>query len=320
MTNLTPQHPVASTAGRSRVVVIGDALIDELHDDAGSTEFVGGAALNVAVGLATLGVETTLVAMVGDDDGGARIREFLDEHGVRLLATSGTNGTARAVSTRQRGEPIYEFNAAARARSIEFSDPSVRSAFSDARLVVVSSFPFDDQQQFAALRDAIGHPESRLILDPNPRAGMMQDRTRFASNFEQLAASALVTKVSDEDAAMLGYASLADLEALTLASGSQFVLTTEGAAGAAVASRDGLRVAVPIRELPGAVVDTMGAGDATLATIAASIAVNGTPHDSAGWTGTLDSAMLVAAATCRASGALIQLPSGFRAGGHSPAT
>ena len=48
----------------SSVVVIGDALIDELRDDAGVKEFVGGAALNVAVGLSRLGVPTTLIAMV----------------------------------------------------------------------------------------------------------------------------------------------------------------------------------------------------------------------------------------------------------------
>ena len=36
----------------TRVVVVGDALIDELRDDTGVREFVGGAALNVAVGLA----------------------------------------------------------------------------------------------------------------------------------------------------------------------------------------------------------------------------------------------------------------------------
>ena len=49
------------------VVVVGDALIDELRDDHGVREFVGGAALNVAVGLAQLGVPATLVAKLGDD-------------------------------------------------------------------------------------------------------------------------------------------------------------------------------------------------------------------------------------------------------------
>nr|MDQ2699124.1 carbohydrate kinase [Actinomycetota bacterium] len=35
----------------ARVVVIGDALIDELVDDEGTAHHVGGSALNVAVGL-----------------------------------------------------------------------------------------------------------------------------------------------------------------------------------------------------------------------------------------------------------------------------
>ncbi|WP_368665902.1 PfkB family carbohydrate kinase [Cryobacterium sp. Y62] len=46
----------------ARVAVVGDALIDVLRDSEASREFPGGAALNVAVGLAVLGVPTTLMA------------------------------------------------------------------------------------------------------------------------------------------------------------------------------------------------------------------------------------------------------------------
>lgn len=54
-----------------RVVVVGDALVDEVDGAA----HVGGAALNVAVGLARLGVPARLIAMVGDDDAGRLVRE-----------------------------------------------------------------------------------------------------------------------------------------------------------------------------------------------------------------------------------------------------
>ena len=74
------------------VVVIGDALIDELRDDSGVREFVGGAALNVAVGLTRLGVPATLIAMVGDDEAGAHIRSYLEDYGVALIATPSTHG------------------------------------------------------------------------------------------------------------------------------------------------------------------------------------------------------------------------------------
>lgn len=56
--------------------VIGDALIDQIQTTGGSSGFVGGARLNVAVGLARPGVLTTLIATVGADDGADRIREL----------------------------------------------------------------------------------------------------------------------------------------------------------------------------------------------------------------------------------------------------
>ena len=54
---------MSATALR-HATVIGDALIDEWQDDDGTAQAVGGAALNVAAGLRTLGVDTTLVAPV----------------------------------------------------------------------------------------------------------------------------------------------------------------------------------------------------------------------------------------------------------------
>ena len=106
-----------------RVVVVGDALIDELRDDTGIREFVGGAALNVAVGLSRLGVPSTLIAMVGEDEAGDHIRAFLRDFGVELIATLGPHGSSRAVSTRSGGgEPVYDFNDAAKARRIHFGE------------------------------------------------------------------------------------------------------------------------------------------------------------------------------------------------------
>lgn len=308
-------HPRDVTHDRSAdgagVVVIGDALIDELRGGGDTREFVGGAALNVAVGLSILGVRTTLVAMVGDDAEGARIREFLDDHGVALLASPAPLGSSRAVSDRRAGEPVYAFNAAAQARHIDFDEPSIHRAIATADYVVISCFPFDDQRQVEALSTAIAGRERSLILDPNPRLGMMHDRDRFVRSFEALAGMALVTKVGDEDATVLGYASLRELAQRVIELGSQFVVTTAGAAGAWVGSRHGLDVSVPIRTLEDPIVDTMGAGDATLATIAASIAQAGVPQNSERWALTLDDAMLVAAATCRAEGALLRMPEHF---------
>ena len=295
--------PEVNDAGR--VVIIGDALIDEIHRDGTVGTFVGGAALNVAVGLSVLGTPTTLLAMVGDDDAGERIRAFLAEHGVTLIATIGPSGSSRAVSDRINGEPVYIFNDAARSRRIHFGRPE-QEALDGAQLVVVSSFPLDDAEQSAELVAAVRDPISRLVIDPNPRAGMLHDRDAFRDSFDHIAPHTLMVKVGDEDAALIYDSNVEQLTAHLLATGSPTVLATAGASGASVEGRDGTLVTEPIANLVGPIVDSMGAGDATLASVIQSILVNGFPADGSAWRAVLERAMRVAAATCRSEGALLR--------------
>lgn len=291
----------------TRVVVVGDALIDELRDDRGVREFVGGAALNVAVGLARLGVPATLIAMVGDDEAGAHIREYLDDFGVDLVATIGPYGSSRAVSTRSgSGEPVYEFNDAAKARRVHFGAEETK-ALADASMIVVSCFPFDDVAQTRELADAIAASGVPLVIDPNPRAGMLTDRVAFARGFESLAGSAALVKVGDDDAALLYGEPLDALRARLVDLGVGAVLATQGAGGATIEA--GVDVVTrPVSDLPGRIVDTMGAGDASLAATVAALLTE-TPVDAEGWGEVLQRAMDVAAATCRREGALLRLPS-----------
>ncbi|MEV4689441.1 PfkB family carbohydrate kinase [Microbacterium sp. LWH3-1.2] len=289
------------------VIVVGDALIDELRDDHGVREFVGGAALNVAVGLARLGVPATLVAMLGDDEPASRVRRYLADFGVGLLATPSLLGTARAVSTRSgAGEPVYEFNEASQRRRIRFGEAE-RQAFAGADLVVVSCFAFDDPEQAAELAEAVAGADASVAVDPNPRAGMLHDKDEFVRGFEALAAGAALVKVGEDDAALLHDERLDAMRARLIDLGARAVLATEGAAGATIEAGD-IVVTRPISNLPGRIVDTMGAGDAAFAaTIAALVA--GTPDSAEEWDAVLVSAMDAAAATCRFEGALLRTPS-----------
>jgi len=297
----------------ARITVVGDALIDELRDPSGSREFVGGAALNVAVGLALLGEDVTLVAMLGDDEPAERIRAFLADYGVRLVESPSALGTSRAVSDRSDGgEPRYVFNDAARHRRLSFDD-ATREALGEADLVVVSCYPFDDAQQVDALLDAVREPERRLVVDGNPRAGMLHDREAFLAAFERVAATALLVKAGDEDAELLAREPLDSFVRRLRSAGPDrpAVLATAGRHGADVHHGD-LDVHADIVDLPGRVVDTMGAGDATLAAIVHHVARDGMPGDRAAWEAALGEAMTIAAATVRHEGALL------RTGASSP--
>lgn len=289
-----------------RVVVIGDALIDELRDETGVREFVGGAGLNVAVGLSRLGVPASLIAMVGDDDAGEQIRRYLEQYDVELLASPSEHGTSRAVSTRSPGgEPEYVFNDAAQNRRVSYGDAE-HAAIAAAPMVVVSCFPFDDREQTDLLVDATASPSTPLAIDPNPRSGMLHDRAEFVRGFEKAASGALLVKVGEDDARLLYDAPLEQLREKLVALGVGAVLATYGAGGAAI-DADGTSVSRGISELPGRIVDTMGGGDAVLATTAALVR-DRLPATAEDWDAVLSRAMDVAAATCRHEGALLRTP------------
>lgn len=292
------------TSAAGSAVVIGDALIDEIRDDSGVRELVGGAALNVAVGLRRLGVATTLIAMVGDDEAGGHIREYLSDHGVGLVESAAPHGSSRAVVQRAaNGEPQYVFNEAAQKRSIRYSDDA-RAAIARADLVAISCFPFDVPAEVDALAEASAG--ARLAIDPNPRTGMLSDRAEFVRGFERLAAGAEIAKVGADDAAILYDGDLDALRSRLRGLGVRAVLATAGGDGA-ILETDAGTTAAPIAELPGRIVDTVGAGDATLAAVAAGL-VAGTPSTPDEWRELLSRAMDIAAATCRAEGGLLRTP------------
>lgn len=296
--------PESLPASPARVLVLGDVLIDEMRDHAGSVDVPGGSALNVAVGLAVLGTPCVLAGMIGDDAPGSLLRQHLDAHGVPLLATPAPRGTGRAVSDRTEGEPRYSFSAASRSRTL-VPTGELRAAAARAELIVVSGFPFDDAGEVATL-GALVPAGARLAIDANPRPGLLRDRDAFAQGLLALSARADLVKVGADDAELVFGTTLAEATERILAAGASAVLETAGPLGAALVRRTG-RASVPISDAPGSVVDTMGAGDATFAAVVAARFGDVTDPVT-----TLTRAMDVAAATIRSAGGLLRLPATTR--------
>jgi fructokinase len=295
----------------ARVVVIGDALIDELRTDEGSSDHVGGAGLNVAVGLSRLGVPTTLLASIGDDADGRSIRGFLAEHGVDLLETVNPLGTGRAVSLRVDGEPSYVFTDAAVARGLDFSAGQL-AALDAAPLIAVSSYPFDDAALTDRLLAVAGDSPRRLAVDPNPRPGFLPGGdaqiAAFGAGFARVAAACLLVKIGDDDAELVTGGSLSDWQEALLTAGAGGVLATRGSDGASLLLAGGTELRRGISTADGEVVDTMGAGDATFAAIVSSLLAERREPGSVDWADALGQAMDVAAATVRSPGALLRSP------------
>jgi fructokinase len=244
-----------------------------------------------------------LVGMIGDDDDGRVIREYLDGWGVPFIATPGPHGTGRAISDRRGGEPSYRFNRASIERGIRVDD-ALRELVSNAALIAISGFPFDNTSQVGQLLGLLGGSPASVAIDPNPRAGLLIDAEAFRGGLERTAASAALVKLSEEDAELLYREPLDTVVDRYLPLVSMAVLATRGEHGASLHTHESA-TSRPIVSDPRPIVDTMGAGDAAFAVTLQALSIAG-PSGAVDWPTVLDAAMLTAAETIRHAGALLR--------------
>ncbi|MCI1019014.1 carbohydrate kinase [Microbacterium sp. C5A9] len=242
------------------MLVVGEALVDVVDEVA----HPGGSPLNVAVGLARLGLETTLLTSIGDDEHGRMLAQHVVREGVRLARGSVCAGehTSRAVATLDAdGVATYDFDLR---WTLPDAVPATLGEDLDVDLVHVGSLGAvlePGARAVAAILAAA--PDTALrAYDPNVRAQLMGPRDEALVRVEEIMRAAHVVKLSDADAEYL-YPGM-EVEAVLrhIADlGPRLAVVTRGAAGcAAVLSADS-EVFVG-QALPVDVVDTIGAGDA----------------------------------------------------------
>ena len=113
-----PDRPESSRGGRGWCVitVVGEALVDLIEGPPGGPEaHPGGSPANVAVALARLGADVSLLTQVGADPHGRLVLEFLRANGVRLTPGSlldATPTSAAHTTLRPDGQADYAFDIA----------------------------------------------------------------------------------------------------------------------------------------------------------------------------------------------------------------
>ncbi|MGH3452828.1 MAG: carbohydrate kinase family protein [Nocardioidaceae bacterium] len=286
------------------VLVVGEALVDVTRAPGRpDAQHPGGSPLNVAVGLARLGVPTTLAAQLGSDPHGDRIRAHLADSGVRLVALASNGPTASATAHLDAdGHATYEFDL--RWDPPELPDPSGHALLHVGSIGSWMPPGADAVAELVVRARSIGVPVS---FDPNVRPALAPDLDAVRERVRRLAAAATIVKLSDEDAATLdgpaGNAAMATVDHL-VGLGPALVAVTRGGDGALLAS-DSERIDVAAREVT--VADTIGAGDAWMAGLLAGIVtrdwadVASFSPDRLAWLGRLATA--TAAITCSRPGA-----------------
>lgn len=248
------------------VLVIGEALIDIVDSGDGAREMVGGSPANVAVGLARQCHGVRLLTRIGRDERGRRIAARIEDSGASLDERSWTDAPTSTARARVRADGSAEYDFA-----IDWDVPVV--APGAARVVHSGSIAlFLDPgapSVLESLRGAAAAGATLVSLDPNIRPALLPDRAQALARFEDAAASADLIKLSDEDADWLSPGTAPeDVLAEISRYGARLVVMTRGAAGAIGLGPGGI-VAVPPLEVR--VADTIGAGDAYMASLISSV-------------------------------------------------
>jgi fructokinase len=243
------------------VIVIGEALMDVVASPDGTVEHPGGSPSNVAYGLGLLGIRTSLLTSIGDDDRGQAIEAHLQRAGVALLPGSRTPGrTATATATLAAdGSATYDFD-------IRWDLPPA-APVSLPKVLHTGSIATFLAPGAAAVRTLLeqAHRECLVTYDPNVRPALLGSQAEARTIFEELVPLTDVVKLSDEDARWLYPGlQLEDTAARILELGAGLAVVTRGAEGSLLATPE-LQLAVPA--VRSTVADTIGAGDSYMAAL-----------------------------------------------------
>lgn len=247
--------------------MIGEALVDLVQAGDGPPEaHAGGSPFNVAVGLARLGVPTTLHATIGGDASGRLLREHLAASGVAITPQTLTAAPTSTALARlgADGAASYEFHVAWNPAPVETRGADLVHTGSIAAFLA----PGAD-----VVERALARADGLVSFDPNIRPALLPARDEVVARTERLVAAADVVKASDEDLAWLfpGEDPLHVLDRWS-ALGPRLLVVTRGEAGAdALADGRLVHVDAPRTE----VADTIGAGDAFMAALLARVLSHG---------------------------------------------
>ncbi len=279
---------------RGRVIVVGSVNVDlvasvqrlpapgETVTGATFARYAGGKGGNQATAAARLGAEVWFVGSVGDDALGVEAREALASEGIdvsELATVAGATGVA-LILVDARGENLIAVAAGANG---EVTPTQVRAALARIAVSPPDVVLVSNEIPIASVRAALAAGRAAgatTVLNPAPATGLdatlLQAVDLLVPNTGELAelaaraglaASDQGTSAGEADPAARGRILLAGPGRPGVA---RAVIVTLGARGAVLVEGDAAPVAVPAVRVDA--VDTVGAGDTFVGSLAADLA------------------------------------------------
>ena len=270
---------------RAHVLILGDVMLDRYVSGTASRlspeapipvlrptarrATLGGAA-NVALNIATLGGQASLVGVIGDDSEGSELTNLLGSSGIvpHLIVAPGRPTTAKTrfmAGTHQLLRLDEESTAEVDAVTADHVLSAFTQAIEAADIVVLSDYAkgvLSDTVLSGALERARAHGRV-LIADPKRiDFAAYRGATVLTPNEQEVRQATRIDAADDAEAVRAGQCALED-------TGCQAVVVTRSAKGLTLVRRDAPALHLPTRARE--VADVSGAGDTLVAALAVAL-------------------------------------------------
>ena len=254
----------------------GEMLIDFIPTEArdGALVYrpaVGGSPGNVALTIARLEVPAGFVGGLSTDFFGEQIASTLAANGVAMDYVSRLDRPTMLAFVDLAGEEpryaFYDYESAPRNWRLEDMPPIA----DDVKALHFGSLSLIRLPAANAFAELARREAGRRIIsfDPNIRAGLVEDEADYRARLNEILHLADVIKLSGADLAWIAPGKdIAELAPKWLAAEARIVLFTRGGEGATIFARSG-SVSRPAFKVN--VVDTVGAGDASMGGLLAAV-------------------------------------------------
>ncbi|MCY3607069.1 MAG: carbohydrate kinase [Acidimicrobiaceae bacterium] len=288
------------------IVCCGEALVDVLDGDE-HRSVPGGGPMNAAVAAARLGAPSAFVGRVSTDAGGELIWKHLQRNQVNVRASErGPEATARAIIS-LTPNPSFRFEGSNTADTA-LGSADLAALGPGPHIVHGGTLGMFRGRTADVLASLAERHDGLVSLDPNVRPAIIEDRDRWDRFHVRWLGVCDLYRASDEDLEWIWPGRAAeDCAAELLAGRIATVIITRGGHGVTVYTAGGqLEVAAPQVD----VVDTVGAGDAFVGAVLASLwerlGADRTAFaalDLRQWRAIAERAAVAAALTCTRAGA-----------------
>lgn len=245
----------------TRVLSLGEALIDVVIRPESTDEYVGGSLLNIAVGLATLGQPASICSYWGRDQRGDQLRKWAEAAGVDIAVGSDSAHRTSVAFARvdDEGRATYEFE-------LTWKVPQVPdlSAFGHLHTGSIAATLEPGGSDVVATATRM-REFGTVSYDPNIRPALMNSPEAVMDRIEHMVGLSDVVKASDEDLDWLYPGTpVEDVMRRWVKAGPAMVVVTRGPWGAYALLANN-RDMLHLDQLRVDVADTVGAGDSFMA-------------------------------------------------------